>query len=511
MEDEQYLVSSTALAWQAPSDLLIASEREGRFPSAEIRALAHAGIMAALSPSSVGGKLDWARALRQATHGAAYDLDLMLCLGGSILAGAAALVAGNSDQQRAYFTSIMVGEPGGLALSEWDHGSDLLANECVASQDGDHFVLNGTKGPINNGSLFTHLVVLARTGQRSDTSGQTLFLLKRGTEGLSGARVFPSIGYRNMDLARVELKNVRVPASTVLGGVGNGFQHVRRTLEISRSGVAAMTCGAMATAADLALAHACRRHLYQAPIAMLPAVRTLVARCVARLALGVAMVRTTAHAISKWAGSARAWSCAAKWMLPVLLERNVHDAGTVLGARSLMEDLPFARLRRSAPLLAIFDGSSQLQLDELFRYVAMWSDSGVPLSEARKMLFTRTTEPFDPHRTDDCGVLDALSPLARGSAYGHIAQALVPIAREARRSVSSRAPVSEVAAWLYAVNALDHGLSPFPEAVRALAIHEVETSLIEPCARLGIETTGLMQHASRVNELAAGTFEWASV
>ncbi len=489
-------------------DALAPSERTGRFPRDELIAFAGAGLMAEIAPECAGGKLEWARAMRLATRGAAWDLDFMLCLGGAVLGGAAVLVAGNSDQQTAYFGALLRGEVGGLALSEWEHGSDLLSNECVATQSDDHFVLRGVKGPINNGTRGAYVVVLARTGEQSDASGQTLFLLDRNTKGLEGELPFSSIGYRNMDLARVTLNDARVPASAVLGQVGEGFLHVRRTLEISRSGVAAMTCGALAKAASLALEHAGTRHLYQGPISDLPAVRGLVARCVARLVLGTALVRTTAHAVSKWAGSARNWSCAAKWILPVLLERNVHDAGTVLGARSLMEDLPFARLRRSAPLLAIFDGSALLQLDELFRYVTFWEKSAADRLAARHALFAKADSPFDAHRTDDHGVLDALSPINGEGPFARIAEVLIPFARDARRNVHLRGPVSEIAAWLYAVNALDYGHTRFPDAVRSLVLHEIETSLVEPCARLGIDTAELLTHAPRFAEVVDGTFAW---
>jgi alkylation response protein AidB-like acyl-CoA dehydrogenase len=489
-------------------DALAQSERMARFPREELLAFAKAGLMDEIAPECAGGKLEWARAMRLATRGAAWDLDFMLCLGGAVLGGASVLVAGNRNQQQAYFGALLRGEIGALALSEWDRGSDLLNNECVATREGDSFVLRGVKGPINGGSLGSYVIVLARTRDPSDASSQTLFLLDRRTEGISADHPFPSIGYRNMDLARVTLNDVHVPASAVLGQVGEGFLQVRRTLEISRSGVAAMTCGALATTAALAVEHARARQLYHAPIANLPSVRTLVARCVARLALGTALVRTAVHAVGRWAGSARDWTCAAKWMLPVLLERNVHDAGTVLGARSLMEDLPLARLRRSAPLLAIFDGSALLQLDELFRYVTFWEKRTVDRRAAREALFAKAASPFDAHRTDDDGVLSALSPLNGDGPFARIAEAIVPFARDARRNVHLRGPVSEIAAWLYAVNALDYGQSRFPDAVRSLALHEAEVAMIEPCSRLGIATGELLTGAPRFSDAVDGTFAW---
>src|SRR6185295_11133304 len=105
----------------------------------------------------------------------------------------------------------------------------------------------------------------------------------------------------------------------------------------------------------------------------LAGVRMILARCFARACLATALSRRTARAVARWAVASRSLSCAAKLICPQLLEESVHDAGTLLGARSVLENLPFARLRRSTPVLAIFDGSSQLQLDELWRHTLTWT------------------------------------------------------------------------------------------------------------------------------------------
>lgn len=421
-----------------------ALEGAGAFPDRELRELARAGIARALVPEDQGGTLDWARAMRLASRFAAYDLDVTLCLGGTVLASIPILVAGTAAQRAQLFGPILAGEMAGLALSEWEHGSDLLGGSCraepadgAAEADASAFVLRGEKSPTNNGSRGANVVVLARTSDAKDASSHTLFLLSRGTPGLEPHRRYDSLGYRTMDLSGVRLEGARVPRTAAVGGVGEGFVVARRSLEISRSGVATMALGAHAAAVSMALGHAATRNVYGAPIEALGGVRRLVANVTARLVVAAALVRRAARGIGAYGVAARAWSSAAKLVAPALLEQSVHDAGTILGARSLMNDLPFARLRRAAPVLAIFDGSSQLQLDELWRHAGGWRDgaSADDVRAALSRLHDPARRPFVAD-AEDGGVLATTSPPAVLAALG--GDAFAPFA-EAARAVTSAA------------------------------------------------------------------------
>lgn len=381
-------------------------EATGTFPDAELRAFAEEGFVRAFVPEAHGGSFDWPLGMRLAMRFAAHDLDTALCFGGTVLATTPMLVAATREQAEPFFRALSSGEMAGFALSEWAHGSDLAGNEARATKDGDGFVLEGTKAPTNNGTRGAFVVVLARTSDDDSPFSQTLFLVARGAPGLGEHPRFPSLGYRSMDLSGVVMRDVRVPASAVLGRVGEGFVHARRALEISRSGVATMGAGLAAACFAHASAHATSRVLYGAPIASLPAVRGLLGRILARALECAAACRRTSRAVARAALSARTWTSMTKLLAPRLAEECLHDAGTVLGARSLMEDLPFARLRRAAPVLAIFDGSSQLQLDEIWRAVARWTDA--PLSAWEHL---RAEVPFDAHGEDD-GTIARATPAA---------------------------------------------------------------------------------------------------
>ena len=472
-------------------------EAGGELPARELAALAAGGLSRAFVPKEQGGTLAWSRLTRICSRLAAHDLDFTLCLGGAVLGALPVLVAGDAHHRAAYFAALARGEMGGLGLTEWAHGSDILAGEVTAApldvsgapaslEGATHFRLDGSKAPINNGTHGACLVVLARTGAGDDAFAHSLFLLPRETRGLEPHARFATLGHRAMDLAGAVLRGAVVPRSAMMGAAGNGFALARRSLEISRSGVAAMTLGSMATALALALDHARGRQLYGAPITELGGVRVLLARSFARFVAATALARRAARTVAKWAVPGRALSCAAKLACPALLEATIADCGTLLGARSLMTDLPYARLRRSAPTLAVFDGSSQLQLDELWRHAAAWRPSGSLTEERARAVLRTLAEPevlaFDPHGDDTgevasttpCAMLGALAPLAPELGLAPIARLAACVSEAAGRMrgapQEARFRVSDAAAKIYAIASLaeSHAAARDERARRAI-------------------------------------------
>ena len=346
-------------------------------------------------------------------------------MGGTVLGTLPVLVAGNEEQRSALSKVLRAGKMTGFGLSEWDHGLDVLGNEAKAvplNAEGEpceasaatHFRLSGTKAPVNNATRGAIVTVLLRTAEGREANSQSLFMIEREKTRLVEGKRFASLGYRNMDLSSILLDGVIVPASALLGKVGEGFHHARRSLEISRGGVASMAAGLSIRAFALAASHADSRTLYDAKVIEIPAVKSLLAKSYARMLEGVALARFTARLIAHATVSSRHATCAAKLVIPQLLETNVHDCGTVLGARSLLEDLPFARLRRTAPVYAVFDGSTLLQKEELWRSLITWRAPGT-LSAAsfreRFSALTAASPRFEPYR-DDGELAESMTPPA---------------------------------------------------------------------------------------------------
>jgi hypothetical protein len=268
--------------------------------------------------------------------------------------------------------------------------------------------------------------------------------------------------------------------------------------------------GVTATTVARAVSHARTRQLYGAAIGELGGVQSLLGAVIARALESVAVCRRTSWAVARAARSARHWTSLAKLLTPRLAEECVHDAGTVLGARSLMEDLPFARLRRAAPVLAIFDGSSQLQLDEIWRNVWTWADIA-PLEPFALHAHLHQPVAFDAEGEDD-GTLARSHPASELTTLervvpdmglrilGAAAQELGTLARGLRHAPQAiRFRVSDAAARLFGVSALAEatarcGGELLPAAL-ALRIDEaaplVTSALLEVGAALGATPTAL--------------------
>lgn len=497
-----------------------AEARPDRLPLLRLRALLQGPIGAELVPRAEGGRLVWDRALRICGRLAAADLDLTLCLGGVVLASLPVIVAGDAAQRARFFGSVRAGGLAGLGLSEWDRGSDLLHNDTVATPlpDGG-WRLDGHKRPCNNGSVGHHVVVLARTGAADDAFGATLFLLTRGAPGLLPDAPLDWVGCPQMDLSGVRLEGVVARPEDVLGKPGEGFLHTRRTLEITRSGVAAMSLGAHGAAFAHAWSHARERHLYGAPIQQLGGVRALLTDTFTRLALAIATGRRAARAAGRSGVAARDLTSAAKLICPDLLEASVHAAGVVLGARSLTRAPGLAALRRDAPIFGIFDGSSQLQLDELWRYARRWSDAEIDPRAARAAL-RAPIDDFDPWAEDAGGALTAASPIALLAAHAADRPALAPFAALAHQVAAAartappqplRFAVSEAAAWCHAIAALadaaDAAGDPLLDAALTQAAALLGPRAAAVAARVGADPAPLVRLAAGYDAAVDTTWE----
>jgi hypothetical protein len=382
-----------------------------------------------------------------------------------------------------------------------------------AAKDAVRFRLFGTKSPVNNGTRGANVVVLARTGAAGDPFGASLFLVARDTPGVKDGPKYAPIGFRCMDLSGITLDGAELPRASLLGAAGEGFAYARRALEVSRSGVATMATGPQASCLAMAVDHARSRVLYGRTIGELGGVQAIVARTFARFAEALALSRRAVRAAARWPASARAWTGAAKLVCPALLEESVHDVGTLLGARSLLEDMPFARLRRSAPVLAIFDGSSQLQLDELWRHAARWRADGTTTEGAivlgQSLRDARGT-PFDARREDSDGELDRASPPALLHALdgviasvglttlGRAACTIADAAREGRAlGQALRFRVSSAAASLYALAALAEATALSDERSRQALRAALAIRVADLAPRLAATLIALGKHLTR--------------
>lgn len=326
-----------------------------------------------------------------------------------------AYVGADPAQLEAIFARVRDGARCGILLTELAHGSNLLRTEAQAEpgvlaggafrparddEQPTHYRLSGEKELINGGNEHELLFCLVRTrpprGEgnllraRSELS---VFWVRRedGVVGLPRWRTMPA---HAADIGGARLDGVVVPAERILQGEGRGFSLVRNTLAVSRGGVAALASGTLSRARDLARAYAAARDVYGAPIHTLGAIQEHLLKLEA-LDRVVACLSLKATAMTNAAGlGAIYYTGVAKLMGSELAEEGVREGAKVLGARALLRDLPYERVRRDVLLFGVFDGTTHVMLDELagrlseevFRWAGR-SETRItdPLGEARRV------------------------------------------------------------------------------------------------------------------------------
>ncbi|RPJ48910.1 MAG: acyl-CoA dehydrogenase, partial [Betaproteobacteria bacterium] len=178
------------------------------------------------------------------------------------------VIDGTEEQKRRYLPRLASGEIiGSFALTEPDAGSDAGSLRTTARRDGDHYVINGSKRYITNAPEAGVFTVMARTDlQSKDAKGVSAFIVERSAAGLSVGKPDRKMGQRGSHTADVIFENVRVPATSIIGGKeGMGFKTAMKVLDKARLNIAAVCVGAAERLLDEGLNYARERRQFGKP------------------------------------------------------------------------------------------------------------------------------------------------------------------------------------------------------------------------------------------------------
>jgi alkylation response protein AidB-like acyl-CoA dehydrogenase len=151
---------------------------------------------------------------------------------------------GNEEQRKKWLPQLASGKAiGAWGLTEANTGSDAMRMQCTAVKDGDEYILNGTKNWITHGKSGHIAVVIARTGELLDSHGMTAFVVERGTPGFEAGKKENKLGMRASETAEMVFEDCRIPASNVLGKVGEGFIQSMKILDGGRISIGALALG----------------------------------------------------------------------------------------------------------------------------------------------------------------------------------------------------------------------------------------------------------------------------
>ncbi|WP_271022484.1 acyl-CoA dehydrogenase family protein [Rhizobium sp. RCAM05973] len=275
------------------------------------------------------------------------------------------LMACEGEQRERYLLPAVRGERiDALAITEPDAGSDMRGMKCAARQDGDDFILNGTKHFISHADVADFVIVFAATGEEETSKGVkkkiTAFLVDRGTPGFDIVKGYDSVSHRGYHNAILNFTDCRLPRSQVLGEVHRGFDLANQWLYGTRLTVAATCVGRARRVFDLALPYAAERKQFGRPIGANQGVSFKLADMITEIDAADLLTLSAAWKLDAGIPANREIA-SAKLYASEMLARVTDEAIQIFGGMGLMDDLPLARFWRDARVERIWDGTSEIQ------------------------------------------------------------------------------------------------------------------------------------------------------
>ena len=374
-EEELLRLNIRKFAQSDLAPLVKSMDEKAEIPSSLIRQLFQLGIMGIEIPERLGGaeghfflsilsveelsKVD-------PSIGVLVDVQNTLVIN-------AFLRWGTTELQQRFLPQLAAQSIGAYALSESDSGSDAFSLSTRAVPDGNHFVLNGKKMWITNAKEADLFIIFANANPDAGHRGITAFILERNTPGFSIGKKEDKLGIRASSTCELTLDDCRVPASNILGNLGEGYKVAIQTLNEGRIGIAAQMVGVAQGALDHALSYVQQRTQFGRPVASFQGVQFQLAQ--ATTDLEAARLLTYNAARLRDAGAPFLTEGAmAKLFSSQVAERVTSLAVQLFGGLGYTKDYPVEKLFRDAKIGQIYEGTSNMQLQTIAKQIL--TDSG---------------------------------------------------------------------------------------------------------------------------------------
>ncbi len=358
--------SQTIFSFRQQIDL----DEQSVFPEKICSFLHEWGLFDYFIPLAYGGKLaSFEEALAILRVLSRRDLTVAIALGQIYLGAVHVWLAGSDEQKRRVAQMIQQKQSLAFALTERDHGSDVLASDVQAVADEDGYQLTGEKWLINNATRARALTVFARTDPNGGPRGFSLFLVDK-EELDSGAYTYcPKVkthGIRGADISGVRFQACHLPAAARIGATGAGLEISLLGLMVTRTLCAGFSLGAGDSALRTTLAFALERQVYGNSVLAIPNVQKTVANAFIDLLIADCVGVAAARGLHIVPEQFSVWSAITKFFVPTTVENLIRDLSVVLGARYYLREEHnagiFQKLLRDSAVVSLFDGSTVVNL-----------------------------------------------------------------------------------------------------------------------------------------------------
>nr|WP_299070709.1 acyl-CoA dehydrogenase [uncultured Allomuricauda sp.] len=365
LSEEQLMIKQAAKDF-AQNELLpgvIERDDAQKFPTELLNKMGELGFMGMMVDEKYGGSgldtLSYVLAMEELSKIDA-SASVMVSVNNSLVCWGLETY-GTEAQKQKYLTRLSTGEIiGAFCLSEPEAGSDATSQKTTAIDNGDHYILNGTKNWITNGSAAEFYLVVAQTDVEKGHKGINVLIVEKGAEGFEIGPKENKLGIRGSDTHSLLFNDVKVPKENRVGEDGFGFKFAMKTLAGGRIGIAAQALGIAAGAYELAKKYSKERKAFGTEIANHQAIAFKLADMHTKIQAARHLVYQAACDKDNGDDYTLSGAMAKLYASEVAMETAV-EAVQIHGGNGFVKDYHVERFMRDAKITQIYEGTSEIQ------------------------------------------------------------------------------------------------------------------------------------------------------
>lgn len=363
---EEHLAVQQAARDFAQTELLpgvIERDEHQKFPAEQIKKMGELGFMGMMvDPKWGGGGMDTISYVLAMEEISKIDASASVCMSvNNSLVCWGLEVYGTKEQKERYLRPLATGQAiGAFCLSEPEAGSDATSQQTTAFDQGDHYLLNGTKNWITNGNSASYYLVIAQTDVEKGHKGINAFIVDKAWEGVVVGKKEDKLGIRGSDTHSIMFQDVKVPKENRIGEDGFGFKFAMKVLSGGRIGIAAQALGIASGAYELSLKYSKERKAFGKEIMHHQAIAFKLADMATEIEASRMLCLKAAWLKDQHLNYDRA-SAMAKLFASDTAMKTTVEAIQVHGGYGFVKEYHVERLMRDAKITQIYEGTSEIQ------------------------------------------------------------------------------------------------------------------------------------------------------
>jgi len=342
---------------------VIERDEHSKFPTEQVKMMAELGFMGMMVDPKYGGSgLDSISYILAITEISKIDASaaVIMSVNNSLVCAGIEKYC-NEEQKQKYLVPLAKGEViGAFCLSEPEAGSDATSQKTTAIDKGDHYLLNGTKNWITNGSSASTYIVIAQTDIEKGHKGINAFIVEKGWAGFEIGPKEKKMGIRGSDTHSLMFTDVKVPKENRIGDDGFGFNFAMAVLNGGRIGIASQALGIAKGAYELALQYAQDRKAFGKEIFKHQAIAFKLADMATQISAAEMLVLTAASEKDAGQDISQSGAMAKLFASQTAMDTTI-EAVQIHGGNGYVAEYHVERMMRDAKITQIYEGTSEIQ------------------------------------------------------------------------------------------------------------------------------------------------------